>query len=565
MASSRAKLTAWTVVALLVMANLALAFPFWLDSPTRSNPHDPKSILFPKTPAATNTPAGPAPTHTFTRTPTATHTPLGTFTDSPTPAPTFTPTPSFTNTPVFSPTNTPAGTNTPSPTPTSGIVDAFEGGASRDQTLDDWASPVDMVCDGGSTIFAQPGGSTAWVANSGSTPGNTGTYCAHITGNLAGNPAGAFAYFATELNGTGFASDTDLTSSGYSGVSFDFKAGVAGVLYSVNLVQQNVLTSASPTAYYQYQFTPADTAWHTYKVYFPPALASPDGYVITQFNQPNAVWVTPVTFSKKIGAIMFSPVVQSSAVAYDMSIDNVAFVSTAAPVVPPVDTNISALVDSMENTAAEGELDALGPYVGNAATAAGACTIVPAPGVWPDTTYSVGGCPVATDPLSGSVGMTAYKHISGNIPTSSGTYANCQWSLVSGGYGFNTIPGIDFTGGQGPHNRLVFDAMSTATPASTYYAVQIDTGATDNNAIGNNAGGYNFYTASFAPTATWQRFTFYLPGQPYGPQFVIQYGGQYPWTANGVANDVQSVLFIFGNSTTSPTTFDLSLDNIRFD
>jgi len=90
------------VLVLSVLVVMAHAFPFWLDSPTRSNSHDPKSPLFAVPtfhPAATATPdSTPCPACSPTDTPTETE--LPTFSFTPTPPKTATPTHTFTPAPA---------------------------------------------------------------------------------------------------------------------------------------------------------------------------------------------------------------------------------------------------------------------------------------------------------------------------------------------------------------------------------------------------------------------------------------------------------------------------------
>ena len=450
---------------------------------------------------------------------------------------------------------------TETPTPIAALVADFE--RQGNQSSDNWSFGVDMLADGNSSIVAMPASATAWADSSGDT--RDGGYCAHLAGHLDGNPSSAFAYFALELNGRGFNQDSDLGP--FTGLQFDFKAGAAGVAYSVALVS----VAVTDTGYYQYTFTPHDTAWHTYTVYFPPATPSADGYLVNQFRQPDAGWVAPVAFSKMAGAIKFNAAVQTNAVAFDMSIDNVSFVSEVAPQVPAVDGDASHLLDTCENREAEGALDPKSPYGGSITVNAGGTGIAttPSAGAWPAEVYASPGCPKDVDPLSRSLGKKACKEFSGTIPSSDGCYANVQWSLVKGGYGYNSLTaGVDMSAGQGLHNRLVFDARSTSVDPSLYFGVQLCTGSTG---LGRGVkAAYNFYTANFKPGPEWKRFVVYLPGQPFGPQFIVNFTtpafpNQYPWDADGVGNDVQSVVFLAGNASMGPVQFNLQLDNLRFD
>ena len=450
---------------------------------------------------------------------------------------------------------------TDTPTPVPAVVEDFEHQGT--QTQDNWGFPVDMVADGNSSIAAQPASATAWTDSSGDT--RDGGYCAHVTGTLNGSPSTAYAYLAVELDGRGFTEDADLGP--FNGLRFDFKAGVAGVPYRAALVSAAI----TDTAYYQYDFTPADTAWHTYKAFFPPAVASPDGYLANQFMQPDAPWVTPVAFAKKAGAVKFSAVVQNAPVDFDMALDNIVFLTETAQAAPPVDADASHLLDSCENREAEGALDPKGPFSGAISVNAGGVGIAttPSAGAWPAKAYASPGCPKDVDPLSRSLGHKACKEFSGTVPSSDGCWANVQWQLVAGGYGYNSLTaGVDMSAGYGAHSRLVFDARSTSTDPNVYFGVQLCTAATG---LGRGVkGAYNFYTANFKAGADWKRYAVYLPGQPYKPQFNVLYTTpafplQYPWMSDGVANDVQAVVFLAGNASTTPIQFELQLDNIRFD
>jgi hypothetical protein len=572
---------AWMVLAfgtaLVAFANLAVAFPFWLDSPRRSNPHDPKSTLYKVTVVYHS------PTYTYTISPTLTATP--TLTASPTTTPSHTQTlfvtatdsptasPTRTHTPVVTATNTQVGTATMTSTPavTSAVVDDFEGGATRDQTMDNWGFPVDMVADAASTIFAQPAASPVWVSNSASTPGSTGTYCAHLTGTLAGNPASAYAYFATELNGTGYTADTSLAS--YTGFSFDFKAGTAGILYSVGLIQTNVSASGSPTALYQYQFRPVDTAWHTITCYFPPAANPypPQGWCITQLAQPPYGWVVPVSFTKAAGAIQFSPVVQTTAVNFDMSIDNIKFVSTAEPTPPALDASYSSIDYFDFLITDQSHCDPSGPFAGAEVYTGqgGATSTMSSPpnnmsNIWPAGYYNPAGCPDATDPVmaaanSGAGSSAASGEFTGTVDPSG--WAIWQFAFTSGGYPYSAATPVVLPGILAPNGRLVFDAKTTV-PATTY-EVQFETQYTGpGTGPGQPGNDYNFYAYHFKLTGTWTTYSIFLPTAPgvgFGPQ-IQDFNRYYPFD-NTHCEGIE-----FGpvdGATNIP--YDMSLDNVRLD
>jgi hypothetical protein len=119
------------LLALSLCAATAVAFPLWLDSPSRINPHDPKSPLY--VPVA----SGPASTATLTATMTFTYSPTQTqsFTVSPTLTCTTTQSATFSPTKTNSPTLTPSPTRTNSPTPTNTPV------AGKDWVLTNGAPP----------------------------------------------------------------------------------------------------------------------------------------------------------------------------------------------------------------------------------------------------------------------------------------------------------------------------------------------------------------------------------------------------------------------------------------
>ncbi len=89
---------AWFLGAILVgLPLLAGAFPFWLDTPSRTNPMDPKNPRNQILPVPTRT-----ITPTFSISPTFTVSPTFSITTSPSNSPTSSATPTFTNTPCHS-------------------------------------------------------------------------------------------------------------------------------------------------------------------------------------------------------------------------------------------------------------------------------------------------------------------------------------------------------------------------------------------------------------------------------------------------------------------------------
>ena len=557
MASSRAKLIAWTVVALLVIANLAMAFPFWLDSPTRSNRYDKKcTACLPPPPVGSHTDTRTA---TETKTLTPTHSPVGTLTDTPTTTPTFTVSPTFTPTPIA----------------TSLVVDDFEGLPARDETVDNWGYPVAMTCSAGlgSSILAQPSGTSAWVANSADTPGSFGTssYAAHVNGTCVGSPtSGQICELDFNLNPTGFSTDTDLTM--FTGVSFDFKSDVATTVYNINLISQ---AQAGTNGYYQFMFT-ANTTWTTYTVYFPKGTT---GYTCGTNVFAAPAWA-PSAWSGHAGAIRFMPQPLTTSVPYGMWIDNIKFVNTAVPVAPALDNNQVYMIDDCENNPGEDvcTTTAGSGYSGNPNTGYGnGVALNPVSGAnWPTGQAVAGGAPVALDPVLGAGGVTNdwYKELTGTYPPDPTSapypYGNCNWPLVPGGGPYTTLTGIDMSAGQGPNNRLVFDYKNLGTVdgtnANVYYAVQLCTAAT--TAGPGNPASYNFYACLIPASSTWANFVVYLPGSAYcGNVFsLVVPTPAYPWSTADVSDDVQSVMFYFGNNDqTSGHPVDLCIDNLRFD
>ena len=105
-----------TLLALLTLAAQGHAFPFWLESPSRSNPNDPQSDRYA---APRNTPMPSLNTFTPTRTGTPTVTVMAADTATSVDTPTFTGT--ATSLPTAVDTDTPTFTSvvTPDPTATS--------------------------------------------------------------------------------------------------------------------------------------------------------------------------------------------------------------------------------------------------------------------------------------------------------------------------------------------------------------------------------------------------------------------------------------------------------------
>jgi hypothetical protein len=435
--------------------------------------------------------------------------------------------------------------------------------------VDNWGFPVSVTCTSASTIVAEPNGDTGWASGDANAPGNGGGSAVHLTGTLGPSASDQLCHLDINLNATG--SSTDTSVSMFTGVQFDFKADNAGVTYNIGLENQASAPPTGDSGFYEFQFTPADTNWHTYTVYFPPLPIQGYPATVGYFTQPG--WAAPEPWNNKIGVIRFMPEPESNSVTYGMWIDNVQFVSSARVTAPAIDANTNFLVDSYECTTAEESEDCNGPYTaGNISMAMGGVTgvnitdqfVTPPYGngvTIGDTDYSTPGENSPQDPMSGG---TACMHLTGTLPP--GAYANCQFSLIAGGYGYGGNAGLNFTGGQGPNNRLVFDTMSS-TPLVPM-ACQITTHLTPSSGFvygTQSTYQYNFFTFAFNASTTWTTKVCYLPGAPYGPVFQIVSGNPYNWTDAGVSNDVQALLFFPANYGSSTINFDLWLDNIRFD
>jgi hypothetical protein len=467
-------------------------------------------------------------------------------------------------------------TATPTPVTTSLTVDDFEGQPGRDETLDNWGYPVVMTCSAASSIQALPGASAAWLSGSAATPGSFGSsaFSGHVAGTCAGSPGSSELCqldFNLDPNGSG----SDIDVSMFTGLSFDCKSDQAGVVYNVGLISQNQIGT---NGFYQFMFT-ANTVWTTYVVYFPKGST---GYACGTdvFAAPS--WA-PSAWKPQMGAIRFMPQPLTTAVDFGLWLDNVKFVNSAVPTAPALDSDSAFLVDDCENNPGEDQGSSPlalppGPYQGSIDTGYGnGATLLPATGAdWPTSLAQSGGAPVALDPVLGPGGVTNrwYKEITGQFPAQPASgpypYANCNWALVPGGGPYTTQAGVDMSTGQGPNNRLVFDYKNAGsvdgTNPSVYYAVQLCTAATTAG-IGH-AASYNFYACLIPASAAWANFVVYLPGSAYcGNVFsLVVPTPAYPWISPGVANDVQSVMFYFGNNDqASGHPVDLCIDNLRFD
>jgi hypothetical protein len=390
-----------------------------------------------------------------------------------------------------------------------------------------------------------------WLANSATAGGAYGSssYAGCFSGNMVMQNAATSTYpynlmgFELVPNGTAPLSaggaDTDVTSySPNNGIKFDYKAGAAGVPYRVKLTS----TIITDFGYYEYIFTPADTAWHTQEVWFPTQTAA-----AAKFAQPG--WAATKPFDPtKIGGIMFEPVQSTtSAVAYDLCIDNLTFAVSAAPtpaVTPTLGTG--TMIQDFEDNLAN------------------------------DTTLAPFGHEIVTgfggSPVSGTVNPNPWAANSGTAPGSNATgpasaYAGCfdgtlpsntnnPWSvmelrLVANGYG-NGGGSINIA----PYalsKRLVFDYKAGA--AGITYGVQMVT---------QNVSDYCFYEYDWTSTDTnWHQMIIYFPdaNASFSPRFTQPgWGTPQSWRPDLVGE----VLFRVAPAAAAQT-FSLCIDNLRFD
>jgi hypothetical protein len=291
------------ILGLLALVSMASAFPFWLESPSRRNPSDPKN---PKT-----APARP------------TSTPYPTL-----PIPAATPVIVQSPTPVFGP-----GT----------WVTDFEDNVHNDRTLTPFGQYIDTNCDAyGSTISPLP-----WTGSSGTNPGSTVSgfpsdlYCAHMVGRLVQQVVATnlFPFAVMELqlapqgyykpDGTGGRFDL-YHKPGPAGGSwtpnkrliFDYRSQTPGVTFGVQIIQQDMVTAGVSTYdFYELDWTPIDKAWHTQVVYFPDSPYQPR--LIQQYGLPGyfVAW-NPAA----VGELLYRVVASNTGpVNFDLSLDNIRF------------------------------------------------------------------------------------------------------------------------------------------------------------------------------------------------------------------------------------------------
>jgi hypothetical protein len=179
---------------------LALAFPLWLDSPTRDNPADPKApghkeAVFPLN----------VPTPTPTVTPTASITP--TWTSSPT----FSASPTYSSSPTSTPTHTPGATYDDFENTAGNWVDTMDaqGGGST------WG-PFYPGDNSGTGYGCVPTESVWFAAQRSATEFHTGAYSWKMTGTASSVDCTFYGYPYWGLN----------RSSDYAGIPVDLSGGL---------------------------------------------------------------------------------------------------------------------------------------------------------------------------------------------------------------------------------------------------------------------------------------------------------------------------------------------------
>lgn len=496
-----------TVLTLGLSALAVADIPFfWLDKPKgRSNPADPSSPLFfntatPSAPSgATNTPTQvSSPSYTFTptqvlsATPTSTPTPVFTGTSTPTYAP-------ATATPTFTP--IPASCVTVGPGP---LVADFENTNCGNTA---WGVDLWVSVDGnGSTASPATWAAGSQVAPPGS--GNATTRAACMSGTMVQENSGASIYPYTDLQLPLHASANQNVAphSSNNGLSFRFRAAVAGVQYRVSLYQG----FGDP---YQIRFTPNNTNWNTYNVYFPGVSTS-----ALKFAQPS--WATPTAWTPSILRIDVGPVASATGtVAYDFCIDDVTF-SVPTPPAPYPATKLLAAeygigTDEWGGTISANDVD-------------GTSSINGSQGAGSDL---VGGTPLGSFCINGTIGGGANPYAVGLMRL------NAAGTAVDLG-AISTNQSMKFS--------------YKANVANIPYRIRIASPAITD---------YDFYHFDFTPTDTnWHEQVIYFPGTAPVAQCFAQggWGAAVPW-ATVVSQIVSVDLMVY-----TPGGYDICIDDVDF-
>jgi Domain of unknown function (DUF5010) len=426
---------------------------------------------------------------------------------------------------------------TVTPTPVQGpIVTTFDSSNSS-LNLTEWSggSILTAFDTAGSTMTQNP-----WAYATGTAVGNGGGKGGRISGTLAkqvvGPPAvNPYAFLSLELKPGGSiptnANVSVVAQSPNQGLSFDYKAAVAGVTYRVELVEKDGATTFNYT-YFQYVFTAPDTAWHTVVVYFPTITGGAN-----HFTRPGGGTFDPTM----LGAVQFQVQPSSAAtVPYDLTVDNVTF---AVPVAPPPPT-LGPLITDFETTNAQANHTEWNS--GSILTAFGAAgtTMTQNPWSWAGTGTVVGN--------GGGKG----GHISGNlaqqvIATSTYPYAYLGLELTPGG-SIPTNANVNVAAVATTHG-LQFDYK--AGVAGVQYRVDLV------ERDGATTFAYTYFQYVFtAPDTAWHTVDVYFPTEPGGQNhFTRPGGGTFDPTVLG------AVLFQVQPLNTGTVAYDLTVDNVTFD
>ena len=473
----------------------------------------------------------------------------------------------FTFTMLGTPTITPTFTVSPSITPTftpgahGPVVANFES-PPNNKTL--WNSGgLGIQVDGyGSTLNPDPWTSTS--ATAGGAYGLSG-FSGCISGVIAKSAGSNYPYceLQMELVPGGSAAGSSAPSTDVtpwcptSALTFDYKAGAAGVGYTVSLITPDV----GDYGYYQYSFVPSDTQWHTLTVYFPSATGGP------KFAQPSFAAPQPFT-ETNIGAIQFSVnALTTTAQPYSLCVDNVTFgqgtiVSptttpsfSASPTVTPyagtptltetptmspsATATHGPLVDNFENNAANANTLWNGGAVGTTADNFGS-SLKPMP--WTATSGTSGGG-YGTSSYSGCISGTIAKSVGTNYP-----YCELYLELIPGGWKA-AGPAVDVMP-WALSQSLTFDYKGSA---GIGYTVSL---------ITPNVYDYGYYQYSFTPAdANWHTLTVYFPSAAYTPSFAQpSYAVPLPFTPNQVG----AIQFSVNALTTASQAYSLCVDNVSF-
>jgi hypothetical protein len=515
---------AFAFLGLLGLATVASAdIPFfWLDKPTgRSNPNDPNSPNRVVTPlpvapggSPTNTPPATAtrtmtPTYTFGNTATPTQSPShsptanGTFTYSPTMGSTFTSTPSPSASPTFTATPT-----QPSTCVTAGVGPSVIDFENTNCGVTEYGEGVWVSVDGsGST--ASP---ATWAAGSQIAPpgsGNSSSRAGCMSGSMVQEVAPT-TYPYTDLQLPLAVAPATVNVGPHStnnGLSFKFRAAVAGVQYKL-MLQQGF---ADP---YQIRFTPNNTNWNTYNVYFPGVSTSG-----LKFAQPS--WAAAQPWTTNISRIDVGPVASvTGALPYDFCIDDVTFNLPVAPAPYPATLLLSAEygigTDEWGGTMSASDIDATSTITGYQ----GAGSTLP------------GGTSLGSFCINGSIGAGVNPYAVGIMRlNAAGTAVNISTASTNQSVKFSYKA-----------NTLKTFRIRVTSPSIT---------------------DYDYYHFDITPTDTaWHEQVIYFPGTAPAAQCFAQggWGAAIPWAT--VAADVISMdIMVFDPA----GAYDVCIDDFNFD